>query len=378
MVVERVMSDAIRWVLGEQKTKQLRGNSMQDVIFAGSEKRKRLSFCEVTIVLDNSTRTLDIDYDEVAIGRKLYRSGESEYLINKTQCRRKDIIDILHDSGIGRDGYSIIGQGQVQKILLSKPIERRAIFEEAAGISKYKQKKIEAERKLNHASENLTRVDDITSEVERQLKPLMDQSSKAKKFLTLSEQLKKFEINNYIYNYDSASDRKGAIRVRIEALLEETATRTAELEKAMKDYEDTFDEFTNIDEKMKGLYDKKTNLQVSLEKKSGESGIVREKIIMQEEELSRVSRSVNELSISLESAKTEKSKKECHLTDNQNNIERLMREIEEINVKYGEIMNELTIEELADENNQKEMFTSLANLGESKAELSALETEQKI
>ena len=155
------VGDAIRWVLGEQSSKSLRGNSMQDVIFSGTEKRKSLSYCEVTLYFNNQDRIFDLDYDEISVTRKLYRSGESEYQINKNQCRLKDIINLFFDSGIGRDGYSIIGQGKVEEIISSKPEARRKIFEEAAGIAKFKSRKEEAERKLERTRENLTRIRDI-------------------------------------------------------------------------------------------------------------------------------------------------------------------------------------------------------------------------
>ena len=158
------VADSIRWVLGEQSSKLLRGSSMQDVIFAGTENRKSLSYAEVTMVLDNSDRTLNIDYNEVSITRKLYRSGESEYLLNKAPCRLKDITNLLYDSGLGKDGYSIIGQDQVGKILSSKPEDRRSIFEDAAGISKYKSRKVEAERELERTKDNILKLQLVRSE----------------------------------------------------------------------------------------------------------------------------------------------------------------------------------------------------------------------
>ena len=156
------VADAIRWVLGEQSSKNLRGTSMQDVIFKGTEKRKSLSFCEVSLCFDNSNKIFRSDFEEIVITRKLYRSGESEYMINRATCRLKDIIDMLHDSGIGKSGYSIIGQGKVEEIINSKPEDRRAIFEEAAGIAKFKSKKVESERKLERTRDNLVRINDIT------------------------------------------------------------------------------------------------------------------------------------------------------------------------------------------------------------------------
>ena len=212
------VADAIRWVLGEQSSKMLRGNNMQDVIFNGTERRKSLSYCEVSLFFDNTDHVFNIDYNEVVITRKLYRSGESEYLINREVCRLKDIVDLLHDVGIGKEGYSIIGQGKVEEIISSKPENRRAIFEEAAGIAKHKAKKLESERKLERTRDNLVRIHDIKSEIERQLGPLAKQAETAKKYLAYKEELKTFEVNNYIYQYEQASEVKSAIAEKIKAI----------------------------------------------------------------------------------------------------------------------------------------------------------------
>ena len=177
------VSDAVRWVLGEQSAKQLRGASMQDVIFSGTENRKPLSYAYVAITMDNSDRMLDIDYQEVTVARRVYRSGESEYLLNGSPCRLKDVNELFYDTGIGKEGYSIIGQGQIEKILSGRPEEKRELFDEAAGIVKYKRRKAAAQKKLETERENLIRIQDILSELERQTGPLEKQSEKAKVYL---------------------------------------------------------------------------------------------------------------------------------------------------------------------------------------------------
>lgn len=177
------ISDAIRWVLGEQSAKTLRGGKMEDVIFAGTEHRKPMGFAEVSLTFDNSDGVLPIDFSEVTVTRRVYRSGESEYMINKTPCRLKDIYELFLDTGIGKDGYSIIGQGRVDEILSSKSEDRRAIFEEASGIMKYKVRKQEAEKKLEMTRQNLLRINDIIAELENQLEPLREQSEVAKRYL---------------------------------------------------------------------------------------------------------------------------------------------------------------------------------------------------
>ena len=189
------ISDAVRWVLGEQSTRNLRGEKMEDVIFLGTHNRKPTGFASVSLTIDNTDRQLAVDADDVTITRRLYRSGESEYRINKTAVRLKDITELLMDTGLGRDGYSIIGKGRIEEIVSSKPGQRREIFEEAAGISKYRYRKAEAEKKLENAYENLLRLKDIMGELEGRLEPLREQSEKAGRFLELSKEKKTLEIS---------------------------------------------------------------------------------------------------------------------------------------------------------------------------------------
>lgn len=192
------VADAVRWVLGEQRIKQLRGASMQDVIFSGTETRKPQGFACVAITLDNSDHQLAIDYDEVTVSRRIYRSGESEYMINGSGCRLKDINELFYDTGIGKEGYSIIGQGQIDKILSGKPEERRELFDEAAGIVKFKRRKNIANKKLEDEKQNLIRVSDILSELEKQVGPLARQSEAAREYLRLKEELKTYEVNLFL------------------------------------------------------------------------------------------------------------------------------------------------------------------------------------
>ncbi len=196
------ISDAIRWVMGEQSVKSLRGSRMEDVIFAGTAVRKAQGFAEVSLTLDNSQRIFPIDFEEVTVTRRVYRSGEGEYFINKAACRLKDIHELFMDTGLGREGYSIVGQGKIDEILSNKSEDRRQIFEEAAGITKYKYRKNEAERKLERTNENLVRVRDIMSELEGQLEPLRIQSEKAKKYLNLRDALKVVDVNLSVATID--------------------------------------------------------------------------------------------------------------------------------------------------------------------------------
>ena len=192
------VADAVRWVLGEQRAKQLRGASMQDVIFSGTELRRALSYASVAITLDNSDHKLAVDFDEVTVTRRVYRSGESEYLINGASCRLKDINELFYDTGIGKEGYSIIGQGQIDKILSGKPEDRRELFDEAAGIVKFKRRKSAAQKQLEEERQSLVRVNDIIAELEKQKGPLEKQSETAKVYFQKKEALNLYDVNGFL------------------------------------------------------------------------------------------------------------------------------------------------------------------------------------
>ncbi|MBE6041599.1 MAG: chromosome segregation protein SMC [Clostridiales bacterium] len=232
------ISDALRWVLGEQSSKQLRGNKMQDVIFAGTETRKPRGMAEVTLVIDNSTGILPLEYTEVAVTRRMFRSGESEYLINGSQCRLRDIRELFMDTGIGVEGYSIIGQGRIADIVSTKPENRRQIFEEAAGVVLYKSRKTEAENKLKTASENLERVRDIIAEIEGRIGGLKEDSEKAVEYLALRDRYKTLGINIILHNLDNLAASVDSGKLELEELgnkLEASAARLEETEKLLED-----------------------------------------------------------------------------------------------------------------------------------------------
>lgn len=201
------VADAIRWVLGEQSSKNLRGAHMEDVIFNGSQELAKKGYCEVALVFDNTDMRIPSEYTEISVRRKMYRSGESEYSINNTSCRLKDIVDLFRDTGIGKEGYSIIGQGKIDEILSSKAVSRRKVFEEAAGIMKFRVRKEEAERNLEKTHENILRLDDILSELEAQVEPLENQMQEAKRYMTLRDRLKHLEVNLYLYNQEKSAER---------------------------------------------------------------------------------------------------------------------------------------------------------------------------
>ena len=247
------ISDAVRWVLGEQSTKSLRGQSMEDVIFSGTALRRPHGYCEVTLNIDNSDRSLNFDNDFVSVTRRYYRSHESEYLINNVTVRLKDVHELFMDTGLGRDGYSMIGQGKIDSIISSKSSERRDIFEEASGISKYRYRKTEAERKLSAAQENLLRLKDIMAELESRVGPLSEQSKKAEKFLALAEDKKQLEIGLWLYTLNNSKEALRAQESKIalaELQYKEIETALAQFDKQVAENSENITLITNqIEEK---------------------------------------------------------------------------------------------------------------------------------
>ena len=240
------VADAVRWVLGEQRVKQLRGGSMQDVIFAGTENRRPLSYAYVAITLDNSDHQLAIDYEEVTVSRRLYRSGESEYLINGTVCRLKDVNELFYDTGIGKEGYSIIGQGQIDRILSSRPEESRELFDEATGIVKFKRRKNTAQKKLEDEKQNILRINDILAELEKQLGPLEKQSETAKLYLKKKETLKIYDVNMFLLETDR-------LQKQLSELVSKAETAQTNLDETNLEYEKIKKEHSRIEEELEEL-----------------------------------------------------------------------------------------------------------------------------
>lgn len=272
------VADAVRWVLGEQRIKQLRGASMQDVIFSGTEMRKPLGYAYVAITLDNSDHQLAIDYDEVTVSRRLYRSGESEYMINGAPCRLKDVNELFYDTGIGKEGYSIIGQGQIDKILSGKPEERRELFDEAAGIVKFKRRKYAAQKKLENEKQNLLRVNDILAELEKQTGPLERQSEKAKIYLKKKEELKTLDVNVFLLENvrirEQLSEVDGKLRIAT-GDLEDTTTK---YENIKSEYEQIESQIELLDQAIETARSTLTDTGVMRSKLEGEINVLKEQI----------------------------------------------------------------------------------------------------
>ena len=369
------VADSVRWVLGEQSSKTLRGSSMQDVIFKGTASRKSLSYCEVSLVFDNSDHTLNMEYDEIIITRKLYRSGESEYAINRTPCRLKDVVNLLHDSGVGRDGYSIIGQGKVAEIVNSKPENRRAIFEEAAGIAKFKSRKIEAERKLERVHDHLTRLSDIASELERQLGPMRKQAEDARKCLALKDELRVLEVNAYLVQCETANSRRQEVRDKIQAIQEELTLKEQQLQSCNQKYDNSMEQIQKIDADIAKIHEKVVELSVSIEKQAGETKLIQERmhfltqqIKSKEDELANANSEKTETIRNLEA-------KEDKLKTNEMRLKELQLQSDKLSNEYLKVVDELTENEDEVDKNQRNLLESMDKLSDIKANLSRLKAE---
>ncbi|MFQ7522213.1 MAG: chromosome segregation protein SMC [Terrisporobacter sp.] len=323
------VSDAVRWVLGEQSIKSLRGEKLEDVIFAGADKQKPMNFCEVALTIDNSDNKLNVDYSEVTIKRRAYRNGESQFYLNNKSCRLKDIKEILLDTGIGKDGYSIIEQGKVDEILSNNPVNRRKVFDEACGISKYRYKKNESERNLKNTKENLARINDIYVEIENQIKPLYNQQVKARKYLDLSEQLKKIEVNNYIREIQKIENQLKEINSQYEALIKEldnTDKSKIDFEESSKEINTQIEE---VDKSIEKASEYINSIKSVIDKKDYEINLLNQS---RENSSKKIQRNIEELE------KINKSSKE-----NKENLGKLYKEKENNEKNINELKSQLNI-----------------------------------
>ncbi len=272
------VADAVRWVLGEQKVKQLRGASMQDVIFSGTEMRKPLGYAYVAITLDNKDHQLSIDFEEVTVARRLYRSGESEYMINNSPCRLKDVYELFYDTGIGKEGYSIIGQGQIDKILSGKPEERRELFDEAAGIVKFKRRKAASVKKLENEQQNLLRVSDILSELEKQIGPLEKQSEKARIYLKKKEELKTLDVNMFLLDNKQVNEQLVKVEENYKTASDDLKQTTERYEHIKTEYDEIQQEVERLSEEIEKAHAELTDTSAVRGKLEGEIGILKEQI----------------------------------------------------------------------------------------------------
>ena len=370
------VGDAIRWVLGEQSAKNLRGSNMQDVIFKGSQNRKGLSFCEVSLVFDNAEKIFNTDYDEVVLTRKLYRSGEREYQLNRTPCLLKDITNLLHDSGIARDGYSIIGQGKVQEIIDSKPENRRAIFEEAAGIAKFKIRKEEAERKLERYKENIIRLQDIMTEIEHNLKPLKKQADDAKIYLNLREELKVLEVNSYLYQHDTTNEVKQALQDKIDGYAEEVSLKTNQINESISKHNKSMETIKDIDKQIAEIRDSILTLTVDLEKEAGNYRLAQEKLSYLGEQVLRVSEELEQDKKRFSQINTELLDLQSQKNQKIEELNKLRAQVDEISNIYASVLEELSILEKQADSSQQKMLSEIDKISDIKTRSAKIELEK--
>ena len=347
------ISDAIRWVLGEQSIKSLRGAKSEDIIFAGTQNRKSLGFAEASLVFNNDDGKLPIEYAEVTVTRRIYRTGETGYFINKTPCRLKDILELFMDTGIGKDGYSIIGQGKIDEILSNKSEDRRHIFEEAAGIVKYRSRKEDSEKKLERAKLNLLRINDILSEIENNMEPLKIQSEKAKKFLSLREELKGIEVGLFLYNIDLYKER-------LEKITADEDIMNSTYENEQKSQEEKNEKKNKLKVEINNLIEEIESMQNIGFESSNQIEKINSNINVSEERINNIQENnkryeteiaeINEKIIELEEEKKQKIAKKENLFNNKEKFEKELKEKEE---ELNKLTAKLSDKQLEIENKKK-------------------------
>ena len=340
------ISDAIRWVLGEQSMKSLRGTKSLDIIFAGTQNRKSLGFAEASLVFDNSDGALPIEYTEVTVTRKIYRSGETGYYINKVPCRLKDVLELFMDTGIGKDGYSIIGQGKIDGILSNKSEDRRHIFEEAAGIVKYRTRKQESEKKLEHTKLNLLRINDILAEIEGNLEPLQMQADKAKKYLNLREELKNIEIGLFVYNIEKYKQDLEKVVQDIEIMQSQCNDEEGRLERVKilkEELKSSIDEITETIENMSNIG---FESQKQIEQLNSDINVAKTRIANNNENNDRYLKEIEEQNAKIKELKDEIEQKEAKKDNLKQNKEKFEKELNEKQAELDKLTEKLSSKEL--------------------------------
>ena len=347
------ISDAIRWVLGEQSMKSLRGSKSEDIIFAGTQARKSLGFAEASIVIDNTDGKLPIEYSEVTVTRKLFRSGETGYYINKTPCRLKDILELFMDTGIGKDGYSIIGQGKIDEILSNKSEDRRHIFEEAAGIVKYRTRKQESEKKLEQTKLNLLRINDILTEIEANIEPLHIQAEKAKEFLKLREELKSIEVGLFVFNISQYKEKLQQLLNDEEILnsqKEQEDNKMQNLQEIKEKLKQEIDNITEQIEKMQNIGFESSN---KIERINSEIGISKERIQNNGINKERIEKEILETNSRIDDLEEERKQKIEKKTTLTTNKEKFEKELNQKEKELQDLSKKLTDKELEIEEKKK-------------------------
>lgn len=335
------VADAVRWVLGEQSAKQLRGAKMEDVIFSGTENRKPLGFAYVALTIDNADHQLAIAYDMVTVSRRVYRSGESEYRINGAACRLREVNELFYDTGIGKEGYSIIGQGQIERILNGKPEERRELFDEAAGIVKFKRRKVEALRKLELEKQNLIRVKDILSELEKQVEPLKRQAEVAKEYLHLKEELKQQDINAFLLESRDLKKQLEKLEEKYQIVEEELKNTKEKQKKSRTEYEKLEFELQKKQKEVEIFHQEILELQMEIEKAEGEIRLFQEQIYSTQQQDKNIASRIEQTKQELEEYKQEKQKHQKEKEDVNQLLVKLEEEQKQIKAEQSQLTKQL-------------------------------------
>ena len=368
------VADAIRWVLGEQSAKSLRGSKMEDVIFSGTQKRKPLGFAEVSLTLDNTDGFLPVDFSEITITRRVFRSGESEYYINRSACRLKDIVELFMDTGVGKEGYSIIGQGRIEEIINAHPEERRAIFEEAAGIVKYKSRKEEAVRKLDKTLDNITRVEDILSEISKQLEPLESQSRIAREYLNLRDKLKVYRLNQFILKYDKYTENINQLKEQAILLEQEIENNRLAVNQEEKKCEDARSVLDGIISDIQRYRDLCHELLQNIERLKGEIGILDEKIQQTSKEKHRLEEEIIRGEQKIEQNKKEMDNAFVLLSNYEKDLANALEESSKLHSQINELEEYLTVSRAQVEKKKDSMIDILNSLSQVRNDITRLKT----
>lgn len=368
------IGDAVRWVLGEQSAKQLRGSKMEDVIFSGTELRKPQGSAYVAITLDNSDHSLPIDYNEVTVARRVYRSGESEYLINGVVSRLKDVNSLFFDTGIGKEGYSIIGQGQIEKILSGKPEERRELFDETAGIVKFKKNKAATEKSLENERANLSRVKDILNELEKQVGPLKEQSETAKKYLIYKEELKKFDINCFLLDVEKTKEQLNEHEKNLKIVEDDSERLKDEFEKARDEYERIESELEKYNQLIDDTKNEIHNKKLENQKFEGEINVLSQQIISQQQNADSINEQISVARDSLNKIQTELDKYNEEKSEIDIKIKNFDAIIKEATDKYNSLNETISADENEIESSKSDIIEYLNEGGTNKAKVGRYDT----
>ncbi|NLM73881.1 MAG: chromosome segregation protein SMC [Clostridiaceae bacterium] len=371
------IADAVRWVLGEQSAKTLRGSKMEDVIFAGTQHRKPVGFAYVALTIDNSDHELPIEFDEVTVSRRIYRSGESEYCLNKTPCRLKDIHELFMNTGVGREGYSIIGQGRIDEILSTRSEDRRLIFEEAAGITKYKARKKEAERKLENTKQNILRINDILSELEAQLGPLKQQAETARKYIELSNELKGIEVSLFLDTIDKLKIRMEEVETQSRDIKDQIDEENRRIENIKNNNRSKNERLEQRKSELEALKNEIHRIDTEIEKSEGHIRLCEEKInnlITANENFGKDIVSIKERANQIDIEIDKKKKRLVQLERDEENFSRLL---EEANSKLAEIMARLDEGERQIEEAKQAIMDKQDDLSDTKIRLNNLKNNSE-